>query len=251
MRILNIRGVRYLDKLKELKNRCLAYLEEKNDKQKKNIIAVLCVVLVSLVLFGIVPNVQAHIREKQLHSLVNEALSNNDKFKVLNYSELTKKIAENKEITLLVVNPNGKNYEEMKKLINEPSGKENMTEKVFVYPVVYNKDKIDKFFNLTSDIVLFKFMNQKEVKRINFDTRDEIELYFMDYLESFNEGKKTTETKKKEKETSKEASQSEESKETTETSTTSSTVETTSQESEELDIIDELLPTSSSSTVAE
>lgn len=195
-----------MDKINHLKEQLIEKLTNLNnnlDAQKKRyILMALTAIIVLLLGFGIVPNVRANIRNKQIHSVFYPRLVDGENFVMADYRGAKRLILDKDEVTLLFVDPNGKNYSNLEKVLQDDKKKSGMNEKVYVYPLVYDMKEMKSFFKLTSDVTLIHFSNQKEVRRVSFKDPQEIDLYFMDHLESVKQpihpeksDKKTEETK--------------------------------------------------------
>ncbi|MGX6978348.1 hypothetical protein ACWN8V_03615 [Vagococcus elongatus] len=220
-----------MDKIKHLKEQLsekLANLNNNLDDQKKRYILIALTVVMFLLLgFGVVPNVRANIRNKQIHSVLSSRLVDGENFIAVDYQGAKPLILDKNEVTLLFVDPNGKNYSNLVKVIQDEKKKEGMTKKVYVYPLIYDIKETKRFFNLTSDVTLIHFSNQTEVRRVSFTEPQEIDLYFMDHLESVRQPIHREKSEEKTEETKTSNQEAE-------------TTEGTSEEADNGDVIDDL-----------
>ena len=161
-------------------------LDRLDSKQKKLLISLLSILTVILLFLCIVPSFQAGIREKQVNSLLMDGIVDGKNFKAVAPQKLEELIVNNKEVTILFVDPKHEQIEEVAHLIKNKKEIDKMTDKVYVYPIVYQKEMITNFFNLSKGSTLLHFKDKKETYRVNFTSSEEIEFYFFDFLEDLS-----------------------------------------------------------------
>ncbi|MBO0447479.1 hypothetical protein JZO78_14170 [Enterococcus ureilyticus] len=140
------------------------------NKQKKLsaiILAVLVLFIISL--FIVVPKVQANIRSSEINSLVNQERLT----KKANYLEAKtadKTISEKTAMTVLFSVPSGKTYENVIAVLKESNQMKEFNHSIYIYPIVYEAEKIEKKYNIKkNEVTILFFENGKEKNRITVD----------------------------------------------------------------------------------
>lgn len=155
--------------------------------QKMLLVSILSFVILVLLIWGVVPSVRANIRNNEIQSIANSKLTDDKNFLAIDNNDVRKLIMDKDEVTVMFVNPNSANLERLEKAIDEQKETTYSFGKIYVYPLVYDLKKEQKFFHLSSDITAIRFVKQEEVNRVSFNQPEELELYFVDYLAHLNE----------------------------------------------------------------
>ncbi|MGX7262475.1 hypothetical protein ACWOEF_00715 [Enterococcus crotali] len=140
------------------------------NRQKKLtaiIIAVIVVLIISL--FIVVPRVQANIRSSEIKSLVSQEKLTK-KASYLDAQTADKEISEKTAMTVLFSVPSGKTYNQVIQVLKDSKKIKEFNHSIFVYPIVYDPEKIEEKYAVKRDeVTVIFFENGKEKNRIPID----------------------------------------------------------------------------------
>ena len=106
------------------------------------------------------------IREEQVNSLVYSSIPTS-KLKSFDYSKADQKIRQSRAISVMFSKPNGKTYQDMLDVFNDPELMEELNRPIFYYPIVYDVHELEQKYNIRTDEVTFIFFDGgKEANRI-------------------------------------------------------------------------------------
>lgn len=106
------------------------------------------------------------IREEQVNSLVYSPIPTS-KLKPFDYSKADQKIKQSRAISVMFSKPNGKTYQDMLDVFNDPELMEELNRPIFYYPIVYDVHELEQKYNIRTDEVTFIFFDGgKEANRI-------------------------------------------------------------------------------------
>ncbi|HHC7639004.1 TPA: hypothetical protein ACN3G5_002407 [Enterococcus faecium] len=106
------------------------------------------------------------IREEQVNSLVYSSIPTS-KLKPFDYSKADQKIKQSRAISVMFSKPNGKTYQDMLDVFNDPELMEELNRPIFYYPIVYDVHELEQKYNIRTDEVTFIFFDGgKEANRI-------------------------------------------------------------------------------------
>lgn len=106
------------------------------------------------------------IREEQVNSLVYSSIPTS-KLKPFAYSQADQKIKQSRAISVMFSKPNGKTYQDMLDVFNDPELMEELNRPIFYYPIVYDVHELEQKYNIRTDEVTFIFFDGgKEANRI-------------------------------------------------------------------------------------
>ncbi|MBE8863282.1 hypothetical protein, partial [Enterococcus faecium] len=106
------------------------------------------------------------IREEQVNSLVYSSIPTS-KLKPFDYSQADQKIKQSRAISVMFSKPNGKTYQDMLDVFNDPELMEELNRPIFYYPIVYDVHELEQKYNIRTDEVTFIFFDGgKEANRI-------------------------------------------------------------------------------------
>ena len=106
------------------------------------------------------------IREEQVNSLVYSSIPTS-KLKPFDYSKADQKIRQSRAISVMFSKPNGKTYQDMLDVFNDPELMEELNRPIFYYPIVYDVHELEQKYNIRTDEVTFIFFDGgKEANRI-------------------------------------------------------------------------------------
>ncbi|HHD9694725.1 TPA: hypothetical protein ACOZQQ_000591 [Enterococcus faecium] len=106
------------------------------------------------------------IREEQVNSLVYSSIPTS-KLKPFDYSKADQKIKQSRAISVMFSKPNGKTYQDMLDVFNDPDLMEELNRPIFYYPIVYDVHELEQKYNIRTDEVTFIFFDGgKEANRI-------------------------------------------------------------------------------------
>lgn len=106
------------------------------------------------------------IREEQVNSLVYSSIPTS-KLKPFDYSKADQKIKQSRSISVMFSKPNGKTYQDMLDVFNDPELMEELNRPIFYYPIVYDVHELEQKYNIRTDEVTFIFFDGgKEANRI-------------------------------------------------------------------------------------
>ncbi|HGF7730804.1 TPA: hypothetical protein QFP48_000470 [Enterococcus faecium] len=106
------------------------------------------------------------IREEQVNSLVYSSIPTS-KLKPFGYSKADQKIRQSRAISVMFSKPNGKTYQDMLDVFNDPELMEELNRPIFYYPIVYDVHELEQKYNIRTDEVTFIFFDGgKEANRI-------------------------------------------------------------------------------------
>ncbi|WP_239644559.1 hypothetical protein [Enterococcus crotali] len=133
------------------------------NRQKKLtaiIIAVIVVLIISL--FIVVPRVQANIRSSEIKSLVSQEKLTK-KASYLDAQTADKEISEKTAMTVLFSVPSGKTYNQVIQVLKDSKKIKEFNHSIFVYPIVYDPEKIEEKYAVKRDeVTVIFFENGKE-----------------------------------------------------------------------------------------
>ncbi|CAM3248737.1 hypothetical protein [Vagococcus fessus] len=167
-----------------------SFLEILIEKKELVLLSVLSVVVLVLFLTIAGPRINHSIILKQNETLIGQTFEGNKKVKVVAYDELEDIIKKNKKVTVMMVDQNGKHYEQLEKSLLDSKELNKYDGTIYLYPITMNKDKIEKFYHLKSDFTMLRFENNKEVNRIPLTTKDEAEEELVNYLITLEQGER-------------------------------------------------------------
>lgn len=144
----------------------------------------LSLVLLILIFTVVVPNTRRNIRVKQVESLVMADVADIKQIKTVDFDQLEAVISKKEQILVAIVDPNDANYEQFTAILNDKIKMTEFKGTLYFYPILYDFEKVKKFYHLTTGVTLIYFKNQAEVDRISLDNQQEIELYLVDHLNS-------------------------------------------------------------------
>lgn len=106
------------------------------------------------------------IREEQVNSLVYSSIPIS-KLKPFAYSQADQKIKQSRAISVMFSKPNGKTYQDVLDVFNDPELMEELNRPIFYYPIVYDVHELEQKYNIRTDEVTFIFFDGgKEANRI-------------------------------------------------------------------------------------
>ncbi|CAH2253748.1 TPA: hypothetical protein QFT42_001160 [Enterococcus faecium] len=106
------------------------------------------------------------IREEQVNSLVYSSIPTS-KLKPFAYSQADQKIKQSRAISVMFSKPNGKTYQDVLDVFNDPELMEELNRPIFYYPIVYDVHELEQKYNIRTDEVTFIFFDGgKEANRI-------------------------------------------------------------------------------------
>lgn len=106
------------------------------------------------------------IREEQVNSLVYSSIPTSE-LKPFDYSKADQKIKQSRAISVMFSKPNGKTYQDMLDVFNDPELMEELNRPIFYYPIVYDVHELEQKYNIRTDEVTFIFFDGgKEANRI-------------------------------------------------------------------------------------
>lgn len=177
-----------MDKLEKIKpiviKRSKEVFEFLKERKEMVTLTVLGLVLVGLFITVFIPKTKAQIRVKQTDALALKDYTNTDKVVGITYNQLEDTIINTENVVVALVDQDDPYYEEFVLALNDKQKMAEFPEKVYVYPIIYDKKKTRDFYKLESGLTLIYFQNKKEVQRINLDSQKEVELYLVDHLNS-------------------------------------------------------------------
>ena len=104
--------------------------------------------------------------EEQVNSLVYSSIPTS-KLKPFDYSQADQKIKQSRAISVMFSKPNGKTYQDMLDVFNDPELMEELNRPIFYYPIVYDVHELEQKYNIRTDEVTFIFFDGgKEANRI-------------------------------------------------------------------------------------
>lgn len=151
---------------------------------KLMILSGLTLVVILLISVLTLPKINHRIREKQIASVVANSFYNGDEIKRVPQDGLATLIQEKNEVTVLIYDPASPFVPELETVLTNPDQLKLFPTVLYVYPIFYDKKEVKKDYQLQADITLIQYTNHKEAKRVKFKDKTEIEMYFVDYLES-------------------------------------------------------------------
>ena len=87
--------------------------------------------------------------------------------KPFDYSKADQKIKQSRAISVMFSKPNGKTYQDMLDVFNDPELMEELNRPIFYYPIVYDVHELEQKYNIRTDEVTFIFFDGgKEANRI-------------------------------------------------------------------------------------
>ncbi|HGF8059949.1 TPA: hypothetical protein QFQ19_000671 [Enterococcus faecium] len=106
------------------------------------------------------------IREEQVNSLVYSSIPTS-KLKPFAYSQADQIIKQSRAISVMFSKPNGKTYQDVLDVFNDPELMEELNRPIFYYPIVYDVHELEQKYNIRTDEVTFIFFDGgKEENRI-------------------------------------------------------------------------------------
>lgn len=154
------------------------------DHKEVAILGSLGVILLILLTLVVIPNTQQNIRAKESQALVTNTYNNVKNVEAITYGDLENTIRKEESITVALVDPNDTYYEDFETSLKDKNKMSEYTGKLYLYPLIYDKEKIDKFYKLEAGITVIHFENRQETERTILDSQKEIELYLVDHLNS-------------------------------------------------------------------
>jgi hypothetical protein len=145
------------------------------NKQKKLatiLIGGIIILFIGFVL--IIPKVQASIRSSEIQSLVqSEKL--NKKANYLDPRTADQLIRTKPAITVLFSVPHGKTYDEIQAILKDDAKMNEFTHSIYLYPMVYNIDKIEKKYDVKeNEVTVIFFENGKEKNKYQLKNDSDI-----------------------------------------------------------------------------
>lgn len=160
------------------------------DRKEIIVIGLLSIILMSLILTVLVPNIKDTIISDETKSLVGNEFKENDYVELIPYNKIEKAIVKSESITIAIIDQHDKNYPVFQKVLKDIKNGAKLDMPVYLYPLVNDKDNVKKYFKLNKGLTLIHFENKKETGRVSLIDEQEIEENMFDYLKSLNEGKK-------------------------------------------------------------
>lgn len=180
--------------IKKLDNDIItSFLQIVKNKKELIILAFLTIVLISLFMTFVVPNIHKKIVWKQTESLVDHHFANDKNVLLIRPYELGETIASEKNITIAMFNQNNKLYPKFEIAVNNERKMSNYTGKLYLYPIIFDVEETQKFYKVDNKITLIHFENKKETSRKELTSEKEIDLYLADYLNSLERGEEVPE----------------------------------------------------------
>ncbi|EOL44231.1 hypothetical protein [Enterococcus caccae] len=150
----------------DVKDDFIAYI---NRQKKLSAIILAVIVLAFISLVVAVPRMQANIRSSEIKSLVNEA-NLTKKANYLDIETADKEISEKAAMTVLFSTPSGKTYNEIIDVLKDTKQTKEFNRSIYIYPIVYNTEKIEKKYNIKkNEVTIIFFENNKEKNRLSID----------------------------------------------------------------------------------
>lgn len=138
----------------------------------------LLVLLISLLLMMLLG--RTSIRQSQLESLVYPKITSKQLIP-LNYNQEEKKIAEAEAVSILFGIPSNSDYQAMLKIVKKKEKELNRS--IYVYPLVYQVDKIAQKYQINPTETTFVFYEEGvEKNRFTFESVEEPERNFIPEL---------------------------------------------------------------------
>lgn len=160
------------------------------EKKERVAISVLSIVVVVLFLTVAGPSINHSIVLKQNETLIGQTFEGSKKIKVVAYDDLENVIKKNKNVTVMIVDQNSKNYEALEKSLHNEKELKKYDGIIYLYPITMDKERIVKFYHLKEDFTLLRFEKNKEVNRIPLTTKDEVENELVNYLITLEQGER-------------------------------------------------------------
>ena len=136
---------------------------ENPSKYFRRLVSLLILSLLLTVAMFLLPE---KIREEQVNSLVYSSIPTS-KLKPFDYSKADQKIRQSRAISVMFSKPNGKTYQHMLDVFNDPELMEELNRPIFYYPIVYDVHELEQKYNIRTDEVTFIFFDGgKEANRI-------------------------------------------------------------------------------------
>lgn len=136
-----------------------------NKKKKLSAIIFGVIILFIISLFIFIPKIQANIRTSELTSLV-EKVNLNKKVTFFNEKDIEKQIDSKNALTVLFSEPHGTAYDKVLAVFSDNKLMNNFNHSLFIYPIVYNSNNIEKKFGVNKkEVTVIFFENGKEKNR--------------------------------------------------------------------------------------
>lgn len=138
-------------------------------------IAIIFTLLLLIFSIVIIPNVQRNIRRSELETLIGQQEMESSKVRFLDLQTADEHIKEEEAITVLFTKPSGDSYEQIQALFMEEKEMEAFHRTVFVYPIIYQADRIKKTYQIQEDAPVFIFFEKgQEKNRLLIDQRTDV-----------------------------------------------------------------------------
>lgn len=140
------------------------------NRQKKLAAIILAVIILAIIsLVVAVPRMQAHIRASEIKSLVSEDKLAK-KASYLDSQTADKEISDKTAMTVLFSTPSGETYTQIIDVLKDSKQMKDFNHSIYIYPIVYDAEKIEKKYNIKKDdVTIIFFENGKEKNRIPVD----------------------------------------------------------------------------------
>ncbi|MDO2162628.1 hypothetical protein Q2430_27900, partial [Escherichia coli] len=84
---------------------------------------------------------------EQVNSLVYSSIPTS-KLNPFDYSQADQKIKQSRAISVMFSKPNGKTYQDMLDVFNDPELMEELNRPIFYYPIVYDVHELEQKYNI-------------------------------------------------------------------------------------------------------
>lgn len=133
------------------------------------LLAGVLVLLTASLVFG--PSVSARIRQSELDELVYRSYSS-DKIMFFDANRSDEEIKSATAISVIFAVPNGKLYEEVNQVLEDKNQLADLTHKAYLYPIVYDKEKVTNDYQLKDDVVTMIFF-EKGVEKKRYEITED------------------------------------------------------------------------------
>lgn len=141
------------------------FVELINKKKKFSAIILGVIVLLIISLFIFIPKMQASIRSSEINYLI-EKINLNKKVSFFAEGDIEKQIDDKNAVTVLFSEPHGTEYDKVLSVFSDTKLMNSFNHSLFIYPIVYNSNKIEKKFGINkNEVTVIFFENGKEKNR--------------------------------------------------------------------------------------
>lgn len=145
-----------------------------NKRRKLATILIGGIILLFIGFVLIIPKVQATIRSSEIQSLVqSEKL--NKKANYLDPRTADELIRTKPAMTVLFSVPHGKTYDEIHTILKDDTKMKEFTHSIYLYPMVYNVDEIEKKYDVKeNEVTVIFFENGKEKNKYHLKSDTDV-----------------------------------------------------------------------------